>query len=216
MRGGLYLVTDRALCGHRTVEEVVLMALRGGAACIQLREKDLSTRDFVEEAQRIKAMMAPFRAFLIINDRIDVALAVGADGVHIGQRDMPCEIARKLMGPRAMIGLSVETWEDVERAEALDIDYLGVSPVFETPTKTDTKGHWGLEGLSRIRAATRRPLVAIGGLNASNAADVIRAGADSIAVVSAICAAPDPYQAARELHDIIQSALEQRGREHHS
>jgi thiamine-phosphate pyrophosphorylase len=208
---GLFLVTDRALCGHRTVEEVVLMALRGGVACIQLREKDLSTRAFVEEAQRIKAIMAPFRAFLIINDRIDVALAVGAHGVHIGQRDMPCEIARKLLGPRAMIGLSVETWEDVERARTLDVDYLGVSPVFKTPTKTDTKGHWGLEGLNRIRAATSRPLVAIGGLNASTAADVIRAGADGVAVVSAICAADDPYQAALELHDIIQSALEQRG-----
>ncbi|MDO9559142.1 MAG: thiamine phosphate synthase [Syntrophales bacterium] len=204
---GLYLVTDRAVCGHRTVEEVVLMALRGGAACIQLREKDVSTRDFVEEAQRIKAIMAPFRAFLIINDRIDVALAVGADGVHIGQRDMPYEIARKLLGPRAIIGLSVETWEDVERAGALDVNYLGVSPVFETPTKTDTKGHWGLEGLSRIRAATRRPLVAIGGLNAANAADVIRAGADAVAVVSAICAAPDPYQATRELNVIIDDSL---------
>jgi thiamine-phosphate pyrophosphorylase len=212
---GLYLVTDRALCRHRTVEEVVLMALRGGVACIQLREKDASTRDFVEEAQRIKAIMAPFRALLIINDRIDVALAVGADGVHIGQRDMPCDIARRLMGPRALIGLSVETWEDVQRAGALDVDYLGVSPVFETPTKTDTKGYWGLEGLIRLRAATRRPLVAIGGLNASNAAEVIRAGADSIAVVSAICAADDPYQAARELSVITQSALEQRGREHH-
>jgi thiamine-phosphate pyrophosphorylase len=208
---GLCLVTDRALCGHRTVKEVVFMALRGGAACIQLREKDLSARDFVEEAQQIKALMAPFRTLLIINDRIDVALAVGADGVHIGQRDMPCEIARKLLGPRAIIGLSVETWEDVRRAEFLDVDYLGVSPVFETPTKTDTKGHWGLEGLSRIRAATRRPLIAIGGLNASNTADVIRAGADGVAVVSSICAAPDPYEAARELHDIIESALEQRG-----
>ena len=208
---GLYLVTDRTLCGHRTVDEVVFMALQGGAACIQLREKNVSTRVFVEEAKRIKAMMAPFRASLIINDRIDVALAVGADGVHVGQSDMPYDIARKLLGPRAIIGLSVETWEDVERAEALDVDYLGVSPVFETPTKTDTKGHWGSEGLSRIRAATRRPLVAIGGLNASNAADAIRAGADGVAVVSAICAADDPYQAARELHDIIQSALEQRG-----
>jgi thiamine-phosphate pyrophosphorylase len=212
---GLYLVTDRALCGHRTVDEVVLMALRGGAACIQLREKHHTTRNFVEEAQRIKAIMAPFRTFLIINDRIDVALAIGADGVHIGQRDMPCEIARKLMGPHAMIGLSVETWEDVERARTLDVDYLGVSPVFETPTKTDTRGHWGIEGLKRIRAATRLPLVAIGGLNASNARDAIRAGADSIAVVSAICAAPDPQRAALELHDIIQSALEQREREHH-
>jgi len=204
---GLYLVTNRMLCGQRTVEEVVFMALQGGATCIQLREKNASTRDFVEEAQRIKAVMAPFRALLIINDRIDVALAVGADGVHIGQQDMPCEIVRKLMGPRALIGLSVETWEDLERAAMLDADYLGVSPVFETPTKTDTKGHWGLEGLRRIRTATRLPLVAIGGLNTANAADVIRAGADSIAVVSAICAADDPYQAARELSAIIGESL---------
>jgi thiamine-phosphate pyrophosphorylase len=204
---GLYLVTDRTLCGQRPVEEVVFMALQGGATCIQLREKDASTRDFVEEAQRIKAVMAPFRASLIINDRIDVALAVGADGVHIGQRDMPCEIARKLMGPRAIIGLSVESWKDVERAVTLDVDYLGVSPVFVTPTKIDTKGHWGLEGLRRIRTATRLPLVAIGGLNASNTADVIRAGADSIAVVSAICAADDPYQAARELSTLIDESL---------
>jgi thiamine-phosphate pyrophosphorylase len=212
---GLYLVTDRTLCGHRTIDEVVFMALQGGAACIQLREKDISTRAFVEEAQRIKAMMVPFQASLIINDRIDVALAIGADGVHVGQGDMPCEIARKLLGPSAIIGLSVETWEDVEKARTLDVDYLGVSPVFMTPTKIDTKGHWGLEGLNRIRAATGHPLVAIGGLNASNAKDAIRAGADSIAVVSAICAAPDPRLAALELHDIIQSALEQMGREHH-
>lgn len=208
---GLYLVTDRALCGHRSVEEVVSLALQGGATCIQLREKDASTCDFVEAAQRIKALMAPFRASLIINDRIDVALAVGADGVHLGQRDMPCEIARRLLGPRALIGLSVETWKDVEQAATLDVDYLGVSPVFATPTKTDTKEPWGLDGLRRIRAATDRPLVAIGGLNAANAADVIRAGADSIAVVSAICAAPEPYEAARELSAVIQSALKERG-----
>lgn len=203
---GLYLVTDRALCGNRPLEEVVLSALRGGASCVQLREKDLSTRGFVEEAVRIKALMAPFRAPLIINDRIDVALAAGADGVHIGQDDMPYDLARKLLGPGAIIGLSVETWEDVERALTLDADYLGVSPVFETPTKTDTKGSWGLDGLRRIRAATRLPLVGIGGLNAANAAEAVRAGADSIAVVSAICAADDPLEAARELDRMIHAA----------
>ena len=110
------------------------------------------------------------------------------------------------MGPRSIVGLSVETWEDVEAAEKLDADYLGVSPVFETPTKTDTKGSWGLEGLSKIRAYSRHPLVAIGGLNASNAKDVVMAGADSIAVVSAICSAPDPFMASLELVDIIRSA----------
>jgi thiamine-phosphate pyrophosphorylase len=208
---GLYLVTDRRLCGPRSLEEVVLMAVRGGAACVQLREKSLSTLAFVQEARRIKAILAPFGAALIINDRIDVALAVGADGVHIGQSDMPAHMARELMGPRALIGLSVETWEDVERARTMNVDYLGVSPVFDTPTKTDTKGHWGLEGIRRIRAATLLPLVAIGGLHAANAEDAVRAGADSIAVVSAICSAPDPFLASQELHRIIESALLQRG-----
>ena len=207
---GLYFVTDRGLCGDKTLADVVLQAIRGGAACVQLREKDVTTRFFVEEALRIKALLAPFKVPLIINDRLDVALAVEADGVHVGQEDMPYEITRKLMGPRAIIGLSVETWEDVERAEGLDVDYLGVSPVFATPTKTDTKEPWGREGLTRIRAFSRHPLVGIGGLNASNAEAVVMAGADSVAVVSAICAAPDPFTASRELTEIIRAALVKR------
>ena len=203
---GLYLVTDRDLCGRFSIEEVVLQAAKAGAACVQLREKDIDTRDFIEEARRVKEILTPYNIPLIINDRIDVALAVEAEGVHVGQSDMPYPMARKLMGPRSIVGLSVETWEDVEAAEKLDADYLGVSPVFETPTKTDTKGSWGLEGLSKIRAYSRHPLVAIGGLNASNAKDVVMAGADSIAVVSAICSAPDPYMVSLELVDIIRSA----------
>jgi thiamine-phosphate pyrophosphorylase len=207
---GVYLVTDRTLCGNKSLEDVVLQALQGGVMCVQLREKDVSTRFFVEEARKIKALTAQFRAPLIINDRLDVALAVEADGVHIGQEDMPYAVARNLMGPQTIIGLSVETWDDVVQAEELDVDYLGVSPIFETPTKTDTKGSWGLEGLARIKAYSRHPLVAIGGLNASNAADAVMAGADGIAVVSAICAAPDPLHASRELHDIIQTAFKKR------
>lgn len=207
---GLYFVTDRGLCGDKPLTDVVLQAIRGGAACIQLREKDVTTRFFVEEARQIKALMAPFRVPLIINDRLDVALAVEADGVHVGQDDMPYEIARELMGPAAIIGISVETWEDVQRAEGLDVDYLGVSPVFATPTKTDTKELWGLEGLIRIRAFSRHPLVAIGGLNPSNAEAVVMAGADGIAVVSAICASPDPFAASQELTGIIASALARR------
>jgi thiamine-phosphate pyrophosphorylase len=147
---------------------------------------------------------------LIINDRLDVALAAAADGVHIGQEDMPYETARKLMGPRAIIGLSAENWDDVVKAQDLDVNYLGVSPVFETPTKTDTKGNWGLDGLARIKAYSNHPLVAIGGLNASNAEDAVKAGADCIAVVSAICAAPDPLRASRELCDIIKATLDKR------
>lgn len=201
---GVYLVTDRGLCGSRELEDVIMQALQGGVAAVQLREKDLSTRSFVEEARRIKALMVPFNVPLIINDRIDVALAAGADGVHIGQEDMPYRMARNLMGKQAIIGLSVETWDDVEQAQQLDVDYLGVSPIFQTPTKTDTKGDWGLEGLARIKRYSRHPLVAIGGINASNAADVIRAGADGIAVVSAICSAPDPLNATLELNHLIK------------
>lgn len=207
---GLYFVTDRGLCGGRDLADVVLQAIRGGASCVQLREKDVSTRFFVEEALRIKKLMAPFRVPLIINDRLDVALAVGAEGIHVGQEDMPYEIARKWMGPKAIIGLSVEEWEDVERAEGLDVDYLGVSPIFATPTKTDTKGPWGMEGLSRIRVFSRHPLVAIGGLNASNAEAAVLAGADGVAVVSAISASPDPYRSALELSTIIRAAQARR------
>lgn len=199
---GLYLVTDRRLCGDRPLGEVVMKAVKGGTVCVQLREKDLSTQDFLEEAARIKALLAPAKIPLIINDRVDVALAVGAEGVHVGQNDMPCELVRRLMGPSAIIGLSVETWEDVERAQDQPADYLGVSPIFETPTKTDTQRAWGLEGLARIKAYSRHPLVAIGGLNAVNIADAVGAGADGIAVVSAILAAADAEQAARELNQI--------------
>jgi len=208
---GLYLVTDRDLCGGRALTEVVLAAVRGGARCVQLREKALSTRAFVAEALAVRDLLAPLRVPLIINDRLDVALAVGADGVHIGQDDMPYALARRLLGPRAIIGVSVETWEDVERAQGLDCDYLGVSPVFATPTKTDTKGVWGLEGLAKIRAFSRHPLVAIGGIHPGNAEAVCRAGADGLAVVSAVCAADDPFEASRALAAVIVTVREERG-----
>ncbi len=208
---GLYLVTDRTLCGEKNLEEVVIQAVRGGVSYVQLREKGISTRSFVEEALRIKKILTPQKVPLIINDRVDVALACDADGVHIGQEDMPYETARKLLGPRAIIGLSVETWEDVIASQALDVSYIGVSPVFPTPTKTDTKEAWGLEGLTRIKAFSRHPLVAIGGIHESNIRDVVMAGAQCVAVVSAICAADNPETSARQLNKIINSVLEKRG-----
>jgi thiamine-phosphate pyrophosphorylase len=207
---GLYLVTDRDLCLNRPLEEVVRQAVEGGVGMVQLREKHASTRLFLEEAFKIKKVLDSYHVPLIINDRVDVALAVEAAGVHIGQEDMPYPIARKLMGKNAIIGLSVETIEQVLEAEAFDVDYLGVSPIFETPTKTDTKGAWGLDGLVQVRRLSRHPLVAIGGLNTSNSKEVIRAGADSIAVVSAICSATDPMQASKNLMAIITSALNSR------
>jgi thiamine-phosphate pyrophosphorylase len=203
----LYLVTDRALCGQRPLEDVIMRAVRGGVAYVQLREKEISTRQFVEEALRIKQLLEPYKIPLIINDRVDVALACGADGVHIGQEDMPYATARSLLGAKAVIGLSVETWEDVEESQKLAVDYIGVSPVFATPTKTDTKGAWGLAGLAKIKAFSRHPIVAIGGINESNASDVVKAGADCLAIVSAICAANDPEATARALKNIIESAM---------
>jgi thiamine-phosphate pyrophosphorylase len=210
MMRGLYLVTDRALCGSKPLEDVVLRAVRGGASYVQLREKDISTRAFVEEALRIKKILEPYRIPLIINDRIDVALACGAEGVHIGQQDMPYAEARRLMGDDAIIGVSVENWEDVEDAENIDANYIGVSPVFATPTKTDTKGAWGLEGIARIKDFSRHQLVAIGGINESNAREVVLAGADCVAVVSAICAASNPEEASRRINQIIKTALKER------
>jgi thiamine-phosphate pyrophosphorylase len=201
---GVYLVTDRGLCRNRPLQDVVLQAVQGGVAYVQLREKELSTRDFVEEAVAVKKILAPHQVPLIINDRMDVALAAGADGIHLGQEDMPYATARRLMGEKAIIGLSVDTWADVEAAEALAVAYIGVSPVFATPTKTDTKEPWGLEGLKKIKSFSRYPLVAIGGINETNARSVVAAGADCLAVVSAICSADDPAEATRKILHVIQ------------
>jgi thiamine-phosphate pyrophosphorylase len=202
---GVYLVTDRSLCGQRPLSEIVQLAAAAGAAYVQLREKDISTRLFIAEAQAIKKILRPYNIPLIINDRVDVALASRAEGVHIGQNDMPYEIARRLMGPKAIIGLSVETWQDVENSRNLDVDYIGISPIFATPTKTDTKEPWGLAGISKIRAVSCHPLVAIGGINEANARSVMKAGADCLAVVSAICAAADPAATTLALRNTIDS-----------
>ena len=208
---GVYLVTDRGMCRNRPLQDVVLKAVQGGVSCVQLREKDLPTRDFIGEAVAVKKILVPFHVPLIINDRVDVALACGADGVHLGQQDMPYAMARKLMGDQAIIGLSVETWEEVESVEKLDVNYIGVSPVFATPTKTDTKEPWGLAGLKKIKAFSRHTLVAIGGINASNAQSVAEAGADCLAVVSAVCSADDPVAAAVKLKNIMDDVMKNHG-----
>ena len=202
----LYLVTDRSLAAGRPLADVVEQAVRGGVSVVQLREKGGTTREFVALARTLKARLDDRGVPLIINDRVDVALAVGAAGVHVGQSDMAPADARRLLGDDALLGLSVETPAQAEEAETLDVDCLGVSPLFATPTKTDTAGTWGIEGLRQLRQHSRHALVAIGGLNETNAADAVRAGADGIAVVSAICAAPDPEQAARRLRQAIDAA----------
>ena len=208
----LILVTDRALAGDRPLEEVVGKAVRGGTTVVQLREKTCSTREFVAAARRLLEILRPAGVPLIINDRVDVALAAGADGVHLGQSDMGIDDARRILGPDAIIGLSIESEADAAAAGKTDADYLAASPVFATPTKTDTGAPWGIEGLRRLRGRTKKKIVAIGGLGSSNAAAVFDAGADGIAVVSAICAAPDPEAAARRLREIADAHCRVKGR----
>lgn len=197
----LYLVTDDTLAGGRLFEKVTA-AVKGGVSMVQLREKNCTTAEFVSKGLRLKELLTPYGVPLIINDRVDVALAVGADGVHIGQSDMPCKIARKLLGPDKIIGLSVESMEDVRSANLEDADYIGISPVFATPTKTDTAAPFGLAGLARAVEESVHPAVAIGGINLSNAGEIMACGAAGIAVVSAILCSPDPFAAANKLLEI--------------
>ena len=207
----LYLVTDQSLMRGRPLADVVSAAVQGGVSCVQLREKHLGTREFLAQALTLKKLLAPHRVPLVINDRIDIALACGAEGVHLGQSDLPVADARKLLPPAVFIGWSVESMDEVLQSASLPVDYLGVSPVFATSTKTDTQPAWGLEGLARVRAATCLPLVAIGGIHAGNALEVMRAGADSLAVVSALCAADDPHAAAVALRGLCDAALKSTG-----
>ena len=202
----LYLVTDRGLSRGRSTLEIVTAAVHGGATVVQLREKDCSTREFIEQALAIKKFLKDHGVPLIINDRVDVAQAVEADGVHLGQTDMPLGVAKKILGDSMIIGISAESLQDAIEAEKGGADYLGVSPIYATPTKTDTAPPLGLEGLREIRKAVRIPLVGIGGLNRDNAAEVIRNGAEGVAVVSAIVAADDPKAAAVALKQIIIEA----------
>jgi thiamine-phosphate pyrophosphorylase len=199
----LYLVTDQPSLKGRTLIDVVQAAVQGGVTSVQLREKHANSRDFYAQAVALMNLLRPLNVPLIINDRLDIALACGAPGLHLGQSDLPVDVARKLLPPEVFIGWSVETMEEVARSATLPVDYLGVSPVFATPTKTDTATPWGLEGLQRIRALTQLPLVAIGGIHLHNATQVIQAGADSLAVVSAICSADDPRAASQQLRKLI-------------
>lgn len=199
----LYLVTDRTLSRDRSSEEIVSAAVRGGVTCVQLREKHCSTREFIREARSLQPLLHRLKIPLIINDRLDVALAIAADGIHLGQSDMHISDARRLVGKKMIIGISAENFDDAIVAEQEGADYIGISPVFATETKTDTAAPLGLEGIRRIRRAVGIPLVGIGGINFSNAREIISAGADGVAVVSAIIAADCPETAAAELKKLL-------------
>ena len=182
----IYPLTDVQLSGLSHAEQVELLS-RGGATLIQLREKQMAAVEFYEQAQAAVQVAERCGVQLLINDRVDIALAVKAHGVHLGQDDMPPEAARRLLGPEAVIGYSTHNIEQAVAATRLPIDYLAIGPIFATTTKSDTAPVLGLEGLRAVRKAIGKfPLVAIGGITHKNARAVIDAGADSVAVVSAV------------------------------
>jgi thiamine-phosphate pyrophosphorylase len=199
----VYLVTDTRLSGPRGVAAVAEAAVRGGVTLVQLRDPDATTRALIETARQLQAVLAPLGIPLIVNDRVDVALAVGADGVHLGDRDMPAETARRLLGPEIIIGVTVH---DAAEAQAVDVaiaDYAGIGPVFATSTKAEARPAIGVDGFRTLRALVPLPVVGIGGIDAALAAAVVAAGADGVAVVSAICAAANPEAAARAIRGAV-------------
>jgi thiamine-phosphate pyrophosphorylase len=202
----VYLVTDHALCATRGTLETVRQAIAAGVTVVQMRDPLAKTRVLIEEARALAALLGPAGIPFIVNDRVDVAIAAKADGVHLGQSDMSVRDARALVGPEPIIGLSITSLADLAASDLAGVDYLGVGPVFATATKADAAPAMGLAGLAAVRAACRLPIVAIGGIAAANTAEVIAAGADGVAVVSAICAAADAGQATRELADIVAAA----------
>lgn len=203
----LYLVTDRGLTLGRDLLEVIKDAIEGGVTMIQLREKDSTTLEFYNLAIEVKKLTQAYNIPLIINDRLDIALACDADGLHIGQSDLPYAAARRIIGHNKIIGLSVENIQDTIEANNLDVDYIGISPVFDTPTKNDTAKALGLTGVSEIVKISKHPAVGIGGINKSNARDIILSGATGVSVVSAILSATDPTDSAKELLEIVKQAV---------
>jgi thiamine-phosphate pyrophosphorylase len=206
----LYVLTDRRAAGERCLLDVVRAAIQGGATVIQLRDKASSTsgarpvRALVELGQALLEITRPAGVPLIVNDRIDVALAIDAEGVHVGQDDMPAPLARQLLGPDRILGVSAGTVAEARQAQRDGADYLGTGDVYGTPTKADAGVPIGVTGLAEVARAVSLPVVAIGGIQPDNAAAAIQAGAAGIAVISAVIGAADPEAAARQLYEIVK------------
>jgi thiamine-phosphate pyrophosphorylase len=203
----LYVVTDESLSRGRPTAEIVAAAIRGGADAIQLRAKDLPVREQLAIGRALRAITREAAVLFIVNDRTDLALALDADGIHVGQDDLPADLARQLVGPDRIVGVSTATVEEARIARDMGADYLGVGAIYGTATKSDAGAPIGPAAIGAIKAAVNLPVVGIGGIGPANAAEVIAAGADGVAVVSAVVSAADPEAAARALKASIATAL---------
>ncbi|MDH7460955.1 thiamine phosphate synthase [Chitinophagaceae bacterium 26-R-25] len=203
----LYLVISEEACNGRPLNDVAEMAIRGGVDIVQLREKFDDTEAFLQKALSLQNVLSKYNVPLLINDNLQVAMRSQAYGMHVGNSDLPPTVIREAWPQCQCLGYSIEYLEQLVSKETLTSDYLGISPIFDTLTKQDTVTQWGLAGLRQIRGITEKPLVAIGNMNAQNAYDVIKAGADCLAVVSAICGAADPEKAAHEIRSNIERAI---------
>jgi len=206
----LCVVTDAALARGRSQLEIVRAAIKGGATLIQFREKKGGTRELIETGEALRAATREAGVPLIVNDRLDVALAVDADGAHVGQDDLPAALARRLIGPDGILGVSAASLGEALKAEREGADYLGVGPIFPTGSKADAAPPMGLSGLSAVAARVHIPVVAIGGVGPENVEAVVGAGADGAAVVSAVVGADDVEQAARLLRVRVRDAKARR------
>lgn len=202
----LYLVLDPLLCRDLGMVETTRAAVAGGATLVQLRDKEASTAAMIETGRALKQILHGTNVRLIVNDNVEAAIAIGADGLHIGQEDMKAVNARRMIGPDMILGLSVETEALASAIDADIVDYAGIGPVFATPTKPGHKQPIGFDGLASIVRLCPVPSVAIGGLKAEHAASVYSAAADGLAVVSAICGQPDPQAATTIIAKAIKEA----------
>ena len=198
----IYLITDHDCLKGRDFLQCIEAALLGGVTLVQLREKSVTGRPFLERAMAVKSLCGKYNVPLLINDRIDIALACKAQGVHLGQEDIPLAAARELLGDKAIIGISAHNLEEARLAELEGADYLGVGAVFPTSTKEDAS-EVGLERLKQIRTMTKLPLVGIGGVNALNYAKVLAAGAQGAAIISGILGADDIESEVRKIKKIL-------------
>mgnify|MGYP005834506641 CR=1 FL=1 len=206
MNYSIYLVLDPDLTASLGMVKTAIEAAKAGATVVQLRAPDWKKRQYFDCAIELKKALKPFGTRLIINDHVDVALAMDADGVHVGQKDLPVEKVRELVGPDKIVGLSINTMDEMRAVDPTIVDYVGIGPIFTTTTKKDAAAPVGLEGFQKLSLASPVPCVAIGSVKADHIPALVKAKADGIAVVSAICGQPSPYEATRELRTLWDEA----------